>query len=1048
MQSFRYLRNMTSKRIKKSSRRRRRAFVTLGADRFNSPPQLGFEELETRALLAVVSGTFFTDLGDDGAVGPDGIQTAGDTGRIGETVRLFSSDDTLIGTSTTDASGFYEFTGVAAGDYYVEFTEPDGAFFTAKDLGGDDTADSDADPTTGRTDVFTVAAPDAVDFDAGAVNEFSPAGFDYLLRQFGASLQNILVQSEDFEGDVSEVSLVGENGIPFIEDALSSVVDFTSTFNELGNLLFEPVELTLPSAPAAFTLAEEARLLVSVSGDTPLEVVVPTTAHADLGELLDTVNMALADAGLDGQVQAEELDGSGIITFSTIQDDLDTTLRIGTIRITTDMATPLFGQPLANVSFDLTTNDGSGDTVTNISLPTAVTQDNIDASELADDLNDAFGNADLSEVVAFATANDELVIAATGPEIVSMSIADVSNLDALGFSAVSEDANLGALELGFDDGGGNLVGGRAAAGFKFNSINSLIDALNDALMEVVGVPLTANYDNATESLLLGLDFGVEYSKDISLGFSEGLDLGALGTLEVAGGADATFTAMAGLDVVVGFDLTALGSSFTLTTATTLTELNNGDGVALNVGLKAADVAPADGQLTGDAAINVIIDGQAPVPVTVTASATSSNADELALVDDLQGALVAAGLDGLVSAGSAEATIPNDGVEGRKITLTAIDPTIRSLRIENADELGFDMAGQDGDRADLRISLRDGTSFEVNLDGSETIADIIDAIETQSSALVDVNINADQSGLNLVDLSVPAGNNVFTVSQPTVTEGFPAVAGFALGILKSAVDSSPDTIQGDTLAGETLLDRFFLDASQSGLSIDATISASNIDLTAALSFLEIGFEGGTLDFQVGTGVDFTDPDASGRITLSEMFDSSIVDLFDLVPLTATGTAELPLSDSVFELVAPDYDTSTQDPAIEASISASLDGIDLSLGPNADLQTVFEDVISQFKDFGIDDLVLLLSNLADVILDSDLPLLNEEIPLIDQSIGDVIGFADRILDAITELGTLMDVDDLTAAADDLETGISNLSLMPAEKTEFDKTLAAMREAIFGR
>ena len=960
------------------------------------------EELETRALLAVVSGTVFTDLDgtDDGISAPDGIQTAADSGRVSETVELFTSGNVSMGVRMTDSAGSYEFDNVPAGDYYLSFTEPDGAFFTTKDAGGDDTLDSDVN-SDGTTDVFTVAATD-LDFDAGAVNQFSPAGFEYLLSQFGASLQNLLIQSEEFEDSVSDVSLVGENGIPFIEDALSSVVNFTSTFNEIGNQLFDSAVLALPSAPVVSASAsEEAALLVSVNGATPVDVSIPTGMHADLTELVTFSNTALTAAGLDSDIVAGEADGG--LTFSTLQNDLGTTLRIGTVRVTAPSSAPAYGQPLVDVTFDIVVD---GDTTT-LSLPATPTfdldgnplptsQDNASRDELADDLNELFTNAGLTSVTAFVGGSDELIIAATGPEVSTLQLVDGSNLSALGFSAATADTNQGALDLGFDDSG--LVGGRAAAGFRFNSINSLVNELDQALMNVAdpgtGVSLGAVFDDATESILFTLGLGKEFSKDISLDFSEGIDLGALGTLEVAGGADATFTAGATIDVRAGFDLTGLGDSFVLTNATTLDSLNGGSGVQLNVGLKAANVAPSNGKLGANATLNVIINGQPAVPVTITAAATSTNTDELALVDDLNDALASAGLDEMISASSEEATIPNDGVEGRKVSFTALDPAVKSLRVESASALGFTGAGQDSDRADLTVSLRDGTTFDVNLDGSETIGDVITAIEQQSIIAVNprvtVSINADQTGLELVDQT--AGGNPFKVTQPTSSEGLPAIAGFALGILKS---STTDTIAGDTLHGESLLDRFFIVADESGLSIDANISATNIDLTAALSFLEIGFEGGTLDFDIGTGIDFTDPDSSGRLTLTEMFESSLPDLFDLVPLTATGSAELPLSESVFELVAPDYDVDNQDPAIEASISASLSGVDLSLGPNADLQTVFEDVIAQFADFGVDDLIALLSNLTDVLLDSDLPLLNENIPLIDQSIGDVIGFADSIL-----------------------------------------------------
>ena len=51
--------------------------------------------------------------------------------------------------------GYYEFPGLPAGSYQVEFVKPGGYGFTTPDAGGD-TLDSDADVTTGRSPVLTL----------------------------------------------------------------------------------------------------------------------------------------------------------------------------------------------------------------------------------------------------------------------------------------------------------------------------------------------------------------------------------------------------------------------------------------------------------------------------------------------------------------------------------------------------------------------------------------------------------------------------------------------------------------------------------------------------------------------------------------------------------------------------------------------------------------------------------------------------------------------------------------------------------------------------
>ena len=96
----------------------------------------------------------------------DGVQDVGEPGVPGVTVRLYDpgpdgmpggGDDTLLGSDVTDGSGLYEFT-VDAGNYFVEFVAPPGTGFALRDQGGDNAADSDPDPLTGRTSTFAVAS--------------------------------------------------------------------------------------------------------------------------------------------------------------------------------------------------------------------------------------------------------------------------------------------------------------------------------------------------------------------------------------------------------------------------------------------------------------------------------------------------------------------------------------------------------------------------------------------------------------------------------------------------------------------------------------------------------------------------------------------------------------------------------------------------------------------------------------------------------------------------------------------------------------------------
>jgi protocatechuate 3,4-dioxygenase beta subunit len=89
----------------------------------------------------------------------DGIQGPGDAPLAGVAVSLLKADGTRIAGTRTDADGRYLFDELPAGEYRVrvELTEAQQALyrFTVRDAGNDG-SDSDVDPATGTTDVFTL----------------------------------------------------------------------------------------------------------------------------------------------------------------------------------------------------------------------------------------------------------------------------------------------------------------------------------------------------------------------------------------------------------------------------------------------------------------------------------------------------------------------------------------------------------------------------------------------------------------------------------------------------------------------------------------------------------------------------------------------------------------------------------------------------------------------------------------------------------------------------------------------------------------------------
>jgi len=124
-------------------------FSDLNNNGIQDPMELGIGGIEVKLMTA----------------GPDGM--------------FYTSDDVTVATEVTDANGFYLFENVPAGDYIIMFcnTLP-GTEYTSQNTGGNDELDSDANPSNGKTDPFTVVLGqmDDLSFDAGII--LTPSGCD------------------------------------------------------------------------------------------------------------------------------------------------------------------------------------------------------------------------------------------------------------------------------------------------------------------------------------------------------------------------------------------------------------------------------------------------------------------------------------------------------------------------------------------------------------------------------------------------------------------------------------------------------------------------------------------------------------------------------------------------------------------------------------------------------------------------------------------------------------------------------------------------------
>ncbi len=98
----------------------------------------------------------------------NGIQDIGENGAANITVKLYDCSDVFVSSTTTDNNGNYLFDNLTPNDYYVQFVLPNGYVFSSKNAGGDDTKDSDANLSNGKTTCTTLAAGETdLTWDAG-----------------------------------------------------------------------------------------------------------------------------------------------------------------------------------------------------------------------------------------------------------------------------------------------------------------------------------------------------------------------------------------------------------------------------------------------------------------------------------------------------------------------------------------------------------------------------------------------------------------------------------------------------------------------------------------------------------------------------------------------------------------------------------------------------------------------------------------------------------------------------------------------------------------
>ena len=150
----------------------------------------------------------------------DGVQDAGEAGVANVAVTLRDAANAVVGTTTTDGNGLYQFTGLKPGAYTVEFAKPAGWAFTPQFLGGNTATDSNADTATGKAPAVTlVSGSSNQTVDAGIYRPvtigdraFVDADGDGIQDLGETGLGNVTVRLRDGTGTLVTSTTTDANG--------------------------------------------------------------------------------------------------------------------------------------------------------------------------------------------------------------------------------------------------------------------------------------------------------------------------------------------------------------------------------------------------------------------------------------------------------------------------------------------------------------------------------------------------------------------------------------------------------------------------------------------------------------------------------------------------------------------------------------------------------------------------------------------------------------------------------------------------------------------
>ncbi|MEZ6133641.1 MAG: Ig-like domain-containing protein [Pirellulaceae bacterium] len=856
------------------------------------------------------------------------------------------------------------------------------------------------------------------------------------LKLTASDIANFFVQLGDsLETLADHLNVPG--GIPFVNDAISTIASFSSQTDALASKLYKNATVTGAHDIAAIdgVLVGEAAFAIRLDDRDPVPVSVLADANNNsVEDLIVDINTALALAGLSDAVVAE-LPTSGNaskLQLRTLDPSVATNMDVSTLQVTGALAAPSSGRLGEDVTLTLRVLTQNRDVPEDVevTVTAAATESNTSLDDLIRDINAAMAVAltdrSLLNELFFATAAaGRIRIAAADSTAVSISI---SGGEALGFAVVqSADVNPAASDLGLG------LSQSANARLAITGIPDLVALLNS----IMPVETTLGYNEDTHAVTFNLNLEAIYEREIDLDFSKALDLG-FADLNLVGSADAIFQARAGIDLTVGLDLIRDGAGETIHANKKLSELRNE--VAFKVAVTSAGAASSS---PGTLSIAVKRFDQAAETVTIVLDEATVgdnvNAEDLAF--DLSDALQAEGV-GIRAA-----------VNNGKIVLVADEPAINQLTI-STPAFGF-IGAEVSDQVDLVITLVDGTTHGIVLDGAETLGDIKQRIEIVDGAPTGLVVSFVGDQIEITDASTQINENRLVIVAAGNALGT-SPAGAGLGILGTTAPSDDaETVgfnENKTLRGEHLLlgalsDQFFVDTANSSLYIDATVDATNVNLVASLGILELevldgymgdvaflGDDDNATGFSISAALQLSDNgDGDGLLRLSDFGNAA--EVIGIAPTFGYGgAATLPLSVPLLPSESPTITLTLQsDPNDPLSPQFDVDAPNLN------------ELVGDFRNLSLSDIASMLRQVVDMLRNSQIDGLNANIPVINQSPNELLGFTDGLLQVAEKLLDGPDLEQLKLLRDQLVTQIDLVSGQSEQLAALESAFLQLNQAI---